>query len=553
MSSLETSYRSRSEGGLYDISFFAASVSHPVAVSRDVFGRLSDGMLSQFAGEWAKLGEADRQAYLLETHEMWHHALMFSTPAGVLLWRLNQVISRDISYLFQQAREMRISFPPNRSPSETLNDPGWQTEFQNRADVAAGKRAYILYIIRSLSDVIRVRSVFFDRDGAATNSHLTVRELIAVMERTFAYLEERCEVRFVKKWKTRLPADAKVFPEGKAFNVMDIAEAHAIAGELFALRAFQDMDGFERRRQAAANGPFGAAFTVGVAATASVNAVGISPHQVQLMALVACASALEVAEDETRELMVEDVLPWWRFTSPDVLKPDLFINALRNWLSLSTSPLIDAGSRWVSFRDLSRASKNEDHEAKGKRFADLVTSLQSLSLDLQIHAIHKGAMLNVRYLMTVLAESNPKMQIPGAGFERLTDGDWRNELLLTIPLIEYSDEFLFPGQDLDDIYKPGNPLRNFRLYKLLQHPGYQLLGHILNGATTRTLYAAYARRLIPRSEVLRPKFEKLVTPDIAKSMCDIVANLFERGGATGVDLAHLNVLPEYIPAKLYIC
>ena len=346
-----------------------------------------------------------------------------------------------------------------------------------------------------MSDVIRVRSIFFDREGAATNADLIVRELIELLERTFVYLEERCEVRFVTKWKTRLPADAKIFPDGKAFNVMDIAEAHAIAGELFALRAFQDMDGFERRRRAAAAGPFGAAFSLGVAATAKANQLGLSPHQIQLMALVACSSALDVADDEIRELVIEDALPWWRFTSPDVLQVGLFVDALRNCLTLATKPLIGAGSRWISFHDPSRDTKNEDDEAKAKRFADLVGSVQSLSLDLQIRAIHNGAMLNTRYLMTVLAESNPTMSIAAAGLERLTDGDWRRELLLTIPLIEYSDEFLFPAEDLDEVYKPGHPLRQFRLYRLLQHPGYQLLGHILNGATTRTLYAAYARRL----------------------------------------------------------
>jgi hypothetical protein len=550
MSWQEASDRLRSEGGLYDISFFAASISHSVGLSREVFGRLSGGMLSKFAGEWAQATEVERKAYLLEIHEFSHHALMFSTPAGILLWRLNQVIARDISFLFSQAQQLGIVFPPNRPPSATLNDPVWQAEFQTRADVPAGARAYIPHVIRSLSDVIRIRSIFFDRDGAVTNSELTFDMLIELLKRTFIYLQERCEVRFVTKWTTQLPPDTKVFPEGKVFNVTDIAEAHAMAGELFVLRAFQDMEGFERRRQAAATGPFGAAFAVGASATAAVNTLGISPHQVQLAALVACASTLDVANEEVEELVLEAALPWWRFTSPDVLKAGLVVDALRNCRNMSAMPLINAGSRWLIFTDVDLQARLDGPQAYWERLTNVVTSLQSLSLDLQIRAIHQGLSLNARYLVSMLADSNAGIAL--GEFSRLSPEAWRSELLLAVLLIEYSDEFFFPGDDLDEVYGPDDPIRRLRLYPLLQRPGYQLLGHILNGATHRTLYAAYARRLIPRSEVLQPKFEKLVGAETARFMRDIVAALFERGFGIGVDLAHLNVLPDYIPADRYI-
>jgi hypothetical protein len=163
-----------------------------------------------------------------------------------------------------------------------------------------------------------------------------------------------------------------------------------------------------------------------------------------------------------------------RFT-PQVLGPDLALDALRNCLSLATTRLVNAESRWLVFKDVDMAAP-WDLETGADRFDDLVTSLRSLSLDLQIRAIHQGATLNASYLMTSLADSNPGM--PSAGLPRMSPADWRAQLLLSAPLIEYSDDFFFNGEDLDEVYTPDNPIRRFHLYKRLQHPGDQLLGHI---------------------------------------------------------------------------
>jgi len=262
-------------------------------------------------------------------------------------------------------------------------------------------------------------------------------------------------------------------------------------------------------------------------------------------------STLDVAGGLGRELVVEEGLPWWRFTSSEVLGPRLLGDALLNCQNLAESRLVETGSQWLTFKDADFSAAKDDPESQREEIFNLVTSLASLGLDLQIRAIHQGSKLNARYLLTVMQESNPGLPMPP--FQRLPAEAWRQQMQIAIPLVEYKDEFLFTGEDLDKIYGSNNPLKQLKIYKQLQNPAYQLLAHIINGATPRTLYAAYACNLVPHSKMLLPKFEKLVGKNTAARMHDLVAGLFDRGLVVGLEfLDHLNVLPDYVEADRFI-
>jgi hypothetical protein len=110
-----------------------------------------------------------------------------------------------------------------------------------------------------------------------------------------------------------------VFPEGKRFNLVDIAEVHAIAMELFVLRAVGDVDRLHQRVERARSGPHGAALNVAIEATNEVNDLGLSPHQMQMLALIAFSSALDVPAPTTKTAYLEEVLPWWRFAAPTLV------------------------------------------------------------------------------------------------------------------------------------------------------------------------------------------------------------------------------------------
>ena len=121
--------------GVYDVSFFAASIGHTIDQSRSVFERLTGGQLSDFREAWRGMSADDRRAYLLEQHEFAHHALMFSTPAGVLNWRINQIISRDIQWILRKCADYGVSFPSGTPPRTVLSKREWQVAFKRRADV----------------------------------------------------------------------------------------------------------------------------------------------------------------------------------------------------------------------------------------------------------------------------------------------------------------------------------------------------------------------------------------------------------------------------------
>ena len=83
--------------GTYGSNFFGYSVTHAIAESRRVLSALNGNYVNNKA-VWKNASAQDKRLFLLEQHESAHHHLLTSTPCGLLLWRLNQVISRDISW-----------------------------------------------------------------------------------------------------------------------------------------------------------------------------------------------------------------------------------------------------------------------------------------------------------------------------------------------------------------------------------------------------------------------------------------------------------------------
>lgn len=535
--------------GVYDISFFAASIGHSIGRSRDVHHRLT-GQMSLLGPQWSAASEADRAAYLLELHECSHHALMYSTPAGVLLWRLNQVISRDIAWILSKLAELGIDLSALSTPESQLTNPDWQAAFGARDSPEYPVRSYVLHTIRSLTDVLALRRILFGRGAAAFHADLTFGELAPLMERVFSYLADRCEVPFTTAWTSRLPEGTLVFPRELSFNVMDIAEVHAISAELFALRAVGDIEGFTRRRAEAEAGPFHAAFATGVALTKEVNDLGLSPHQMQMAAIIACSGALDVHREQS-VCYLEDELPWWRFGDPQIFHSEMVKGATKNCISLSREPLIGADSNWLRITDYEPASSVvRPNRIDAQSFSSLVVSLASLGLDLQIYGLHQGLELNWRFLVSTLVASDPSA--PGIGGERISYQEWREKLHLSIYMIEYTDGILFHGADLDDIYPPESPVRRVNAFSRFQSPTYQLLAHLLNGAIARTNFAAYAGKIIPRSDVLHGKIAALFDTDTADFICDVMAHMFEAGAAMPVAPHHLTFAPKSVPRDRYV-
>lgn len=506
--------------GSYDVSFFSASVAHSSETSKRIFGDMSGAMLSARRPVWDGLPPQDKQAYLLERHEMAHHALMFSTPAGGLIWRLNQVIAREVGYLQRKCDEWQIIFEGLASPKESFSDAAWRATFMSGAATQeqTQRRAYCLHVFEALQKVVAFKTVIMQK-GAMND--LTVGEFLDLVNFVYPYLEQRCAVAFVTEWKSRRPRGEKLFKAGEAYNMNDIAECHAIGAELFVLRALGDTDAFKLRAEQAATGPYRMAFGTAMAHTATQGDYAFSPFFVQVAALTSlCGNIDTISPDAPKDRYIEDEFPWHRFAEWRANQSPALMSSIQSLMAWNAIPIIGAESRWLKFVDWSRL---EDFA----KVQGLVDTLAALGLDLQIHAMHQGAMLNLRFLLTMLVKELGKtdtLPVPA-----LTPEDWFAETLRSIHMIEYNDNLLFNGIDIDKIHPEGSPLRQLAIFDHLRSPVFQFMAHIVNGTSARNSFAGFYRRKIPKIDVLEPKVLRLFEEkEFATSICQLLRSLHER-------------------------
>ena len=537
--------------GVYDISFFSASVDHSAEHSKKVYAKFSGGMLSSFAPAWSKAPTEEKRAFLLEHHETAHHALMFSTPVGVLNWRLNQTIQRDIQWILIKCEEYSIVLSEIHPPRNMLVSAKWQSEFMARPDgIVGAEKEYLLYVIDRLENLIRLRSIFFEVGAAKKHADLTFSDMCSLLNRVSVYLTERCEVGFTTAWRTRLPPETKVFPAGGDFNVTDIAECHALAQELFILRALNDDKGLATRLEECRQGPFGEAVKIAIERTKGANSLGFSPHQMQVMALLACCSAVESAADVSAVKYVEDELPWWKFCSADIFTMKSLGPAVTALTALTTQPLFGAGSHWIRYpaKDAPMASEIKDNDDVALAIDNIFGWLPSFGLDSQAFAIHEGAYLNLRFLLTLIDDTVKKGLPPG--FERLDVSKWRELATVCVPLIEYADNFSFHGFDIEKIFKPGSPVRSLPIFRKCEDLHWQLIAQIVTGATIRYSYAAYAGKLLPNSTVLEEKFSNYFSNSpIGSSICSFLSKML---GDRFIETKYLRFLPDTVKRNRFI-
>ncbi len=455
---------------------------------------------------------------------MAHHALMFSTPAGGLIWRINQVISRDAGFVLRNCRERGIEFDGLHSPRECFGSPEWQKEFLEGAinHEDSLRRGYCLTVFTAMERLVQFRTILMGKGVRRKHADLTVGEFLELVNFVYDYLQDRCDCAFATKWKTRRSHEEKLFPEGEQYNINDIAECHAISAELFVLRALGDSKAFKNRLQRALNGPYGEAFATAVDIGATGDQYGFSPYYVQAAALASlCGSVDTIDPDALKERYIEDEFPWHRFGTWKLQNGAAITSSVLNLLEWSQRPLFGQESNWLRFADWTDMTSIEGVQ-------DFFSSLASLGLDLQVYTMHQGAILNFRFLATTLVESRPsKDPIP---FEKLSRDSWIAETNLSIPMIEYDNGILFSGFNLDEIYKQDHPARSMRAFASMRSPVFQLMAHIVNGTSARNQFAEFYERQVPSIDILRGKIsEHFKKPEVAESVCDMLKNVYERG------------------------
>jgi hypothetical protein len=93
------------------------------------------------------------------------------------------------------------------------------------------------------------------------------------------------------------------------------------------------------------------------------------------------------------------------------------------------------------------------------------------------------------------------------------------------------------------VFAKDHVIRQLPLFKQFRHPAFQLFAYLLVGANARFPFAAYSGKIIPSTEILKPKLEACFA-DVSESesFVRIMVELFDKGGALGVGEHNLRIL-----------
>ena len=481
----------------YDVSFLSASMQHGSKISRAVFGAMSGGKLSAKYSVWSKLTDAERDVYLKETHELAHHSLFVSTPIGVLNWRIEQVLSRDIGWVLHKLDTMGIDVPESVTPCNYLFSENFYSEITDKSKYSdSSVILFILETIQMIDDLYRFRRIVFGRLSSEDLS-MSVRDMIDLMNSVYSWLHDRCDANFVRHWHSNLPLDTPLFDHAAPFNAQNIAEAHAVSAELFRLRAIGDLDLFDRRLEDLRLGVHRTVLAQCDGYPSDGDGAQFSPYFVQQMCLLSFCGPVDVRAGERESALIEEALPWFRLPFVRDLSSDAVLSSMRNLFELSNNPLIGPGSQWMQFRSTPKTTDLDEVEGILDQIdpGEFLLSVTSMGIDLQILQIHRGISANYRFLSGIMSdairEQDPAFEYKGIDFD-----EWNCEMIGTVPIIEYSDILLLNAVDMDEHYSD-HVIAETGWFEFFRGPVRQAFAIFLAGSSSRYNAAAYFGHFLP--------------------------------------------------------
>lgn len=483
-----------SSRGTYGPNFFGYAVEHDINSSERALRRLK-GVISEKREAWKHSPQADTSVFLLESHEEAHHQLLSSTPSGLLLWRLNQVLLRDIGYGTREAAKFGLS-PALLEPTvQYFSHPNLRLRLE-LCGCGEGVASYIQSVFENLLNCLFIRRVFFGADVRVNDQFqaLTLSDFAICLNRAFDWMAVRCGLSFDREWVVKGRGDSLVFPDHAQFNVHGIAEAHALAHELSLLHSYGDKTGFATRYDQAKWSPGWLPLEQSKAnfsnLPADANWAALTRHR----ALLACTSEVDLSAvlDRSDPLFIEEQLPWLRFANNSVLDGNSLKTAVYVCRRSASQPIYGPESKWAFLQDFTAVESIEE-------FANASVWL---GLDLQVYAFHKNLSTLAEYFLEY------------ASGEKYCYDKINNKSLLNNYLVEFGDEFLWKTFSLSSVYpKLWDQLCDLGFARF-QLPGMQAFCHLLNGATVRNKIAHFLNEQIPSPEILVPKFNRALAREL---------------------------------------
>ncbi len=476
--------------GTYGANFFGYSVTHTVAESRRVLGVLSGNYVRNKLA-WKNASAHDKHLFLLEQHELAHHHLLTSTPCGLLLWRLNQVISRDISWAKRKVATYGVTPQRYLTPRNFYQNPEFVKKLIDNGcpnDIAD----YICHVYDNVENCLIVRDIFFGTKSPCNKDYplLTLGELSKRLNKAFEWMSQRCAIPWSRQWKVKGNWDALVFSKECPINAHDIAEAHAVAHELSAIRSFGDKIGFNQRYNTVFGTAYEAGFEVGRRDLPKADDVEFSPSILRHRGLLAFCTCIDltVVQGSRDTLFIEDHLPWLQFERYEIFTGEYLQKAMQTLNKLVKNSVYSPGSKWAVLKNM-----NSDTGIEGS-----ASNMHWLGLDLQVHAFHRNANTNISYLISYLKKED-------FAYDQVS-----NRAIANNYVIEYSDQLHAMIVDLKDIYGE-NWVKLVDLgFEKFNNLGLQIICHLLNGATSRNTIAHFLGQQIPSPAIIAPKIAAVI-------------------------------------------
>jgi len=505
--------------GKYQTSAFAVSIKNSVASSKELFDKLSSkSSYSQMSSEWMELDSKDKELYLTEHHEFAHHGLLHSSPLGVLQWRIEHVLFRDIDFISSQLRRFKIDIPTDTFIYDWLESEIFEIACSRAGVHHIGIREG-QNIVNRIKDLLLLKQTLFAEriKDQKSDVNIEIGEFLGLINRCFEYMAERCSLEFSREFTSDLPTDQLLFTEEIPYNARDMIEVHAMLEEIWLLRAFNDIEGAIKRIEQIEEQSYAKCFSYIKEHFLTKDGVGISIVPMQEVILLSCCSALELSTfDSTEDLKIEDHIPWLRLKKilskkqKDGLDTTEFKESIKCLVDLTRKPLFNSGSQWLQYRRIDFPNIKENNFEAGDYLNSLFNNAFSLGVEAHAHLIHTGVKANIDYLMEVL-KSNP------SPVNRFVSDKWRKNTKFNLAIIEYEDA-LWTSDNLfsiEEFLPKSHAIRKDDSYNYLKAPYMPIIGMILVSATLARSIGTYLSQWIPRIETISEKLLKTVDDDFS--------------------------------------
>ncbi|MDH5767103.1 MAG: hypothetical protein OEZ38_13905, partial [Gammaproteobacteria bacterium] len=354
--------------------------------------------------------------------------------------------------------------------------------------------SYLIDIYKNIENCLIIRDIFFGANSHRQNEYrsMTLENLTCRLNIAFKWMSERCDLPWTKKWKIKGDPNGLVFSTEKSINCHDIAEAHAVAHELMAIRAFGDKECFTQRLNKVLESSYKIGIEIGRKGLQKINGFEFSPLLLLHRGLLAFCTCIDltVAEDYNGDLFIEDHLPWLQFEQIDIFSGSFHSVAAQALNLLNTKHIYQNGSNWGCLKKFNDIDNTD--------LQTIYNNMVWLGMDLQVHAFHRNSKTNRSYIVDYL--SNKDFAYDQVN-KKLIDNNY---------LIEYSNSLIYYCMDLPKVY--GGQWSELMAigFGQLNNSIMQLFCHLLNGAQKRNTIARFLREQVPNPDIIANKLNNSI-------------------------------------------